>query len=76
MKLDRSLLLLSLVAFLYCHGVGPGLVKLVWAWSIHGMLFNIFSQISHVNEVPRPPLPSSLSSAPLPPLADTCDKPL
>lgn len=50
-KLDRSLLLLSLAAFLYCHGVGPGLVKLVWAWSIHGMLFNIFSQISHVNEL-------------------------
>ena len=49
-KFDRSILVAFIVLFLYNHGLGKGLFTLFWSWSLHGMTFNIFSQISHVNE--------------------------
>lgn len=49
-KFDRAILVTFLALFIFMHGLGKGLFTLFWSWSIHGLIFNIFSQISHVNE--------------------------
>ena len=41
----------------YSHGLGKGLFMIFWAWVVHGILFNLFSQISHVNEFTMPEAP-------------------
>ena len=48
--IDRSILMSGLLYALYCHGIGKGFFMLMWSWSLHGILFNVFSQISHINE--------------------------
>mmetsp|Transcript_4341 Transcript_4341/g.13267 ORF Transcript_4341/g.13267 Transcript_4341/m.13267 type:complete len:533 (-) Transcript_4341:105-1703(-) len=49
-KFDRALLCLLLGAVLCYHGVAWGTFRLFWSWVVHGLAFNVFSQMSHVNE--------------------------
>merc|ERR1712159_775546 len=50
-KIDRTILVMGIVAYLYSHGILVGFFNVLWAWGVHGAMFNIFSQISHVNEL-------------------------
>ena len=49
---DRLIFQLLHILFIVCypHGILQGFFALFWAWNIHGILFNFFSQISHLNE--------------------------
>lgn len=47
---DRLVVLAGVMAVLYCHGLGRGLWMVLHSWGIHGILFYIFSQVSHTNE--------------------------
>lgn len=49
-KADRALVLSGIIVFIYYHGLVKGFFTVLWSWNIHGVLFNIFSQISHINE--------------------------
>ena len=48
---DRLVLLALLALFVYkSETITYGVWCLFWSWGIHGILFNVFSQISHTNE--------------------------
>ena len=49
---DRIIFQLLHILFIGCypHGILKGFFALLWTWTIHGTLFNLFSQISHLNE--------------------------
>lgn len=39
-----------LIIYNYPHGILAGFFAVLWAWNIHGNLFFLFTQISHLNE--------------------------
>ncbi len=49
---DRLIFQLLHVIFIGCYpkGILQGFFALFWTWNIHGILFNFFSQVSHLNE--------------------------
>merc|ERR1719353_2165367 len=47
---DRLVVLAGVTAVFYYHGLGQGVWMIVHSWGIHGILFYVFSQISHTNE--------------------------
>jgi fatty acid desaturase len=47
---DRLLVLAGCLMFMRHHGALYGFWSIFWSWGIHGVLFHIFSQISHTNE--------------------------
>jgi len=48
--IDRAILTAFIALFCWYKGVGVGLSLIFPSWCVHGCLFNIFSQITHVNE--------------------------
>lgn len=51
-KNDRLIFQLLHILFIGCypHGILKGFFALFWSWNIHGLIFNFFSQVSHLNE--------------------------
>jgi fatty acid desaturase len=49
-KFDRGLLVVGIAIFCYYHGIGRGILTIFLSYCVHGALFNIFSQMSHINE--------------------------
>lgn len=47
---DRLVLAAACVLFMWYHGAVYGFWSLFWSWGVHGVCFNVFSQISHSNE--------------------------
>ena len=45
-KADRALVLSGIIVFIYYHGLVKGFFTVLWSWNIHGVLFNIFSQVA------------------------------
>lgn len=49
-KFDRTVLMLLIGIHAYFHGIIRGPLVCLVSWIVHGLIFNVFSQISHVNE--------------------------